>query len=40
MGIKYQTATNLIHEALSSLRQSFPANSVSLVLIYLELYFF
>jgi len=40
MGIKYQTATNLIHEALSSLRQSFPANSVSLVLIYLKLYFF
>ena len=40
MGIKYQTATNLIHEALSSLRQSFPANSVSLVLIYLELHFF
>ena len=40
MGIKYQTATNLIHEALSSLRQSFPTNSVSLVLIYLELYFF
>ena len=40
MGIKYQTATNLIHDALSSLRQSFPTNSVSLVLIYLELYFF
>ena len=40
MGIKYQTATNLIHEALASLRQSFPINSVSLLLIYLKLYFF
>lgn len=40
MGIKYQTATNLIHEALASLRESFPVNSVSLLLIYLKLYFF
>ncbi|WP_149240500.1 sigma-70 family RNA polymerase sigma factor [Dyadobacter sp. 32] len=40
MGIKYQTATNLIHEALASLRESFPVNSVSLLLVYLKLYFF
>lgn len=40
MGIKYQTATNLIHEALASLRESFPVNSVSLLLGYLKLYFF
>ena len=40
MGIKYQTATNLIHEALASLRQSFPINSISLLPIYLKLYLF
>jgi RNA polymerase sigma factor (sigma-70 family) len=40
MGIKYQTATNLIHEALASLRQSLPINSVSVLLFYLKLYFF
>jgi RNA polymerase sigma factor (sigma-70 family) len=40
MGIKYQTATNLIHDALASLRQSFSINSVSFLLLYLRLYFF
>ena len=40
MGIKYQTATNLIHEALASLRHSFPTNSVSLMLFYMKFYFF
>lgn len=40
MGIKYQTATNLIHEALNSLRELFPAQSFSLLLIYLRLCFF
>lgn len=40
MGIKYQTATNLIHEALVALRQSFSINSLSFLLLYLRLYFF
>lgn len=40
MGIKYQTATNLIHEALTSLRHSFPSNSLSVTLLYLKLYYF
>jgi RNA polymerase sigma factor (sigma-70 family) len=40
MGIKYQTSTNLIHDALASLRQSFSINSVSFLLLYLRLYFF
>ncbi|REA59003.1 hypothetical protein DSL64_18760 [Dyadobacter luteus] len=40
MGVKYQTATNLIHEALTSLRQSFPLNSISAMLFYFKFYFF
>ncbi|GAB3171094.1 RNA polymerase sigma factor [Telluribacter humicola] len=37
MRVKYQTATNLIHEALSSLRESFSLSSLTTLLIFLRL---
>ncbi|GAB2799335.1 sigma-70 family RNA polymerase sigma factor [Rhabdobacter roseus] len=40
MGIKYQTATNLIHEALASLRESFPNKFTTLLLVCLDFFLF